>query len=153
VSRRSPANECTISELIFLCFGLLVGKGSVEVGITVVRKIVLQKRLLAHEFSIGAKTQFAILYRPLRITYSQPLSLHDRGDHLCRDGGAKGRYFESADRGAELTRSPIFGASSSARLAVLRFELARSTSCMTRRASQLWQASADTYAYGCTHVT
>ena len=59
---------------------------------------------------------------------SQPLCLDDRGDHLCRDGGVKGRYFERADRGAGLTRAPIFGACISARLAALRLQLERSTS-------------------------
>jgi hypothetical protein len=128
VTRRSPAIECDTLELIFVCFGLLVREKSVGVGIAVVCKIVLQKRLLVHKRSTDAKTQFAILYRPLRTTCSYPLSLQHRADHLRRDGGAKGRYFESADRGAGLTHAPIFGACNSARLAVLRFELARSTS-------------------------
>jgi hypothetical protein len=119
VTRRSPAIECDVLELIFVCFGLLVREKSVGVDIAIVCKIVLRKELLVHKRSTDAKTQFVILYRPLRMICSQPLSLHDRVNHLCRDGGAKGRYFESADRGAGLARSPIFGACSSARLAVL----------------------------------
>jgi hypothetical protein len=93
VTRRSPAIECDVLELIFVCFGLLVREKSVGVDIAIVCKIVLQKELLVHERSNDAKAQFVILYRPLRMTCSQPLSLHDRVDHLCRDGGAKGRYF------------------------------------------------------------
>jgi hypothetical protein len=99
VTRRSPAIDCDTLELIFICFGLLVRQKSVDADLTMVCKIFLQKRLLVHERSTDAKTQFAILYRPLRMTCSQPLSLHDCGKHLCRDGGAKGRYFESAHRG------------------------------------------------------
>ena len=110
------------------CFDLLIAYGSVEVGIGVIHRIVLQTVLLVRKFSIGAKIQFATLYRPLPMTCSQPLSLDDRGDHLCRDGGAKGRYFESVDRGAGLTYAPIFGACSSARLAALRLGLERCTS-------------------------
>jgi hypothetical protein len=109
-SRRSPAIECTTLELIFFCFDLLVGQGSVKVGIGVTHRTVLQNTLLARKCSIGAKTQFASWYRPLPMTCSQPLSLHDRGDHLCRDGGAEGWYFERADRGAGSTHAPIFGA-------------------------------------------
>jgi hypothetical protein len=119
----------------------------------VIRKIVLQSISLVRKCSIGPKTQFATVQRPLPMTCSQLLSLHDRDDHLCRDGGANGRYFEGADRGAGLTHAPTFGARSSARLAVLRPELARSTSCMTRRASQVWRGSADTCVCGCMHVT
>ena len=99
-----------------------------EVGIRVIHRIVLQTVLLVRKCSILAKTQFAILYRPLLMICSQPISLHHRGDHLCRDGSAKGRYFERADRGAGLTHAPIFGACSSARLAALRFEFERTTS-------------------------
>ena len=96
-------------------FDLLIGHGSVEVGIGVIHRIVLQTILLVRECSIGAKIQFATLYRPLPMTCSQPLSLDDHDDHLCRDGGVKGRYFERADRGAGLTHAPTFGACSSAR--------------------------------------
>jgi hypothetical protein len=101
---------CDIWELIFVCFGLLVREKSVGVGITMVCKIILQKRLLVHKHSTDAKTQFAILYRPLRTICSRPLSLHDRSDHLCRDSSAKGWYFESANRGEGLAHTPIFGA-------------------------------------------
>jgi hypothetical protein len=96
-------------QLIFFCFDLLVGEGSVEVGMGVIYKTVLQTVLLVRICSIGAKTQFATLYRPLPLICSQPLSLYECGDHLCRDGGAKGRYFERADRGAGSTHAPIFG--------------------------------------------
>jgi hypothetical protein len=119
----------------------------------VVRKTVLPNLFHIHRCSIGAKTQFATVYRPSRTSCSQPLSLHNRDDRVCRDGGAKGRYFESADRGAGLTHAPTFGACSSARLPLLRPELARSTSCMTRCVSHAWRGSTDTYACGCTHVT
>jgi len=132
-------------ELIFLCFGLRVGEGSVEIGIGVTHRTVLLNILLARKCSTGAKTQFVTLYRPLPMTYSQPLSLHDRGDHLCRDGGVKGRYLESVDRGAGQTRAPIFGAYSSARLAAFRLQLER-TNLMTRCVSQVWQGSAYTVA-------
>jgi hypothetical protein len=88
----------------------------------------LQAILFVRKCSIGAKTQFATLHKPLPMTCSQPLSLHDRDDHLCRDGGVKSRYFESADRSAGLTHAPMFGACSSARLAALRLQLERSTS-------------------------
>jgi hypothetical protein len=84
-TRRSLAIVCDILELILVCFGLLVREKSVGVGITMVCKIILQKRLLVHKHSTDAKTQFAILYRPLRTICSRPLSLHDRSDHLCRD--------------------------------------------------------------------
>jgi hypothetical protein len=127
-SRRSPAIECITLELIFFCFDLLVGEGSAEVGIRVIHRTVLLNILLARKCSIGAKTQDLTLYRPLPMTCSQPLSLDDRGDHLCRDGGVKGRYFERADRSAGLTHAPTFGACSSARLAALRLQLERSTS-------------------------
>jgi hypothetical protein len=69
----------------------------------------LQNILLVRKCSIRAKTQFAILYRPLLMICSQPISLDDRGDHLCRDGGAEGRFFESAAGGAGLTHAPVFG--------------------------------------------
>jgi hypothetical protein len=127
-SRRPPAIECTALELILSHLVLLVGKGSVKVGIVVIHRIVLQTMLLMRKCSICPKAQFATLHRPLPITCSQPLSLHACGDHICRDGGAYGRYFESADRDAGLTQAPIFGACSSARLAALRYELERSTS-------------------------
>jgi hypothetical protein len=116
-SRRSPAIECTTLELISFCFDLLVDQGSVELCIRVANRITSQNISLARKCSIGAKTQLATLHRPLPMTWSQPLSLHDRGDHLCRGDGAKGRYFQRADRGAGPTCSPIFGACSSARLA------------------------------------
>ena len=125
---RSPAIECIALELIFFCSDLLIGERGVEVGIGVIHSTVLQTMLLARKCSIGAKTQFASLHRPLPMTCSRQLSLHGRGDHLCRDSGAKGWYFERADRGVGLTHAPIFGACSSARLAALRFELERSTS-------------------------
>jgi hypothetical protein len=153
MTRRSPAIDCDILELMMVCFDLLVREKSAGVGIAMVYKIVLQNRLLVDKRSTDAKIQFAMLNQPSRTTCSQPLSLHDRGDHLCRDGGAKGRYFESADRGEGLTQAPTFGACSSARLAVLRLELARSTPCMTRRASQVWPGSADTCARDYIHVT
>jgi hypothetical protein len=108
-------------------FDLLVGQGSVEVGIGVTHKIVLPNILLVRKCSIGAKIQFATLYRPLPMTCSQSLSLDDRGDHLCRDGGVKSRYFERADRGAGLTHAPIFGACSSAQLATLQFDNRRTS--------------------------
>ena len=82
-----------------------------------IRKIVLQGISLARKCSIGYKTQFVTVHRSLLMTCSQLLSLHDRDDHLCRDGGAKGRYFDSADRGAGLTHAPVFGVCSSVRLA------------------------------------
>jgi len=119
-TKRSLAIECTTLELVSFCFDLLVGQGSVEVGIGITHRIVLQTISLVRKCSIGAKTQFATLHRPLPMTCSQPLSLHDRGDHLCRDGSAKGRYFQRADRGAGLTHAPMFGACSSARLAAFR---------------------------------
>jgi hypothetical protein len=100
----------------------------VEVGISVIHRIVLQTVLLVRKCSIRAKTQFAILYRLLLTICSQPISLDDRGDHLCRDGGVKGRYFKRADRGAGLTHAPIFGACSSAHLAALWLRLERSIS-------------------------
>ena len=106
----------------------MVGEGGVEVGIGVVHRIALQAILFVRKCSIGAKTQLATLQKPLPMTCSQPLSLHGRGDHLCRDGGVKGRYFERADRGAGLTHAPIFGACSSARLAALWLRLERSIS-------------------------
>jgi hypothetical protein len=140
----SPAIECTTLELISFCFDLLVDQGSVEVCIGVNHRIALPHILLVHKCSIGAKTQLATLHRSLPMTCSQPLSLHDRGDHLCRDGGVKSRYFERADRGAGLMRSPIFGACSSARLASLRFELER-TNLMPRCASQVWRSFAYIY--------
>ena len=114
-----------------------------EVGIRVIHRIVLQTVLLVRKCSILAKTQFAILYRLLLMICSQPLSLHDRGDHLCRDGGAEGRYFESADRGAGLTHAPIFGVQlgSACSLAIR----ARAHNLMTRCESQLWRGSAYTY--------
>ena len=108
-------------------FDLPIGHGSVEVGMGVTHRIVLQTILLVRKCSIGAKIQFATLYRPLPITCSLPLSLHDRGDHLCRDGGVRSRYFERADRGAGLTHAPIFGACSSARLAALQFDKRRTS--------------------------
>jgi hypothetical protein len=116
-SRRSPTIECTTLELISFCFDLLISQGSVEVGIGVTHRIVLQNMLLVRKCSIGAKTQLATLYRPLLMICSQPISLDDRGDRLCRDGGVKSRYFERADRDAGLTHAPIFGACNSARLA------------------------------------
>ena len=124
-------------------FDLLIGHGSVEVGIGVIHRIVLQTILLVRECSIGAKIQFATLYRPLPMTCSQPLSLDDHGDHLCRDGGVKGRYFESADGGAGLTHAPIFGVQlgSACSLAIR----ARAHHLMTRCASQVWRGSAYTY--------
>jgi hypothetical protein len=106
---------------------LLIGHGSVEVGIGVIHRIVLRTVLLVHESSIGAKIQFATLYEPLPMTCSQPLSLDDRGDHLYRDGGVKSRYFERADRGAGLTHAPIFGACSSVRLAALQSDKRRTS--------------------------
>jgi len=105
----------------------VVGEGSVEVGIGIIHRAVLLNILLARKCSIGAKIQFATLYRPLPMTCSQSLSLNDRGDHLCRDGSAKGRYFDRADRGAGLTRAPIFGACSSARLAALQSDMRRTS--------------------------
>jgi hypothetical protein len=119
--RRSSAVECPPSELVYFSFGLLLRERSEEVGVGVIHKIILQSILLVRKCSISVETQFATLHRPLPMTCSQPLSLHDRGGYLCRDGGAKGRYFERADRGAGLTRPPIFGASSSAQLAASRF--------------------------------
>jgi hypothetical protein len=107
--RRSPASECITLELIFFCFDLLIGERGVEVGIGAIHRTVLQNILLGRKCSIGAETPFATLYRPLPMTCNQPLNLHDRGDHLCRDDGVKGRYFEGADRGAGLTHAPIFG--------------------------------------------
>jgi hypothetical protein len=108
-------------------FDLLIGHGSVEVGIGVIHRIVLQTILLVRICSIGAKIQFAILYRPMPMTCSQPLSPDDRDDHLCRDGGVKGRYLERADRGAGLTHAPIFGVCSSARLAALQSDKRRTS--------------------------
>jgi hypothetical protein len=139
-SRRSLAIECITVELIFFCFGLLVDKGGVEVGKGVVHRTVLLNILTACKCSIGAKTQFETLYRPLSMTCSQPLSLDDRGDHLCRDGSVKGRYFESADGGAGLTHAPIFGVQlgSACSLAIR----ARAQHLMTRCASQAWQVTA-----------
>jgi hypothetical protein len=55
-SRRSPAIECTSSQLIFLFFGLLVGEGSVEIGTVVIRGIVLRTMLLVHKCSICPET-------------------------------------------------------------------------------------------------
>jgi hypothetical protein len=63
----------------------------VEVSIRVIHRIVLQTVLLVRKCSICAKTQFAILYRLLLMICSQLISLDDRGDHLYRDGGVKGR--------------------------------------------------------------
>jgi hypothetical protein len=124
----------------FLCFGLLVGEGSVEVSIGVIHRIVLQTVLLVRICSIRAQTQFAILYRPLLMICSQPISLDDRDDHLCRDDGAKVWYFESADGGAGLTHAPIFGVQlGSACSLVIR---ARAQHLMTRWASQAWQVTA-----------
>jgi hypothetical protein len=100
----------------------------VEVGIRVIYRTVLQTVLLVRKCYIRAKTQFAILYRLLLMICSQPISLDDRGDYLCRDSGVKGRYFERADRGAGLTHAPIFGVCSSARLAALWLRLERSIS-------------------------
>jgi hypothetical protein len=116
-SRGSLAIECTTLELILFYFDLPIGQGSVEVGIGVIHRIVLQTISLVRKCSFGAETKLVTLYRPLPMTCSQPLSMHDRGDYLCKDGGMKSRYFESADRGAGLTHAPIFGACSSARLA------------------------------------
>jgi hypothetical protein len=124
-SRGSLAIECTTLELMLFYFDLLIGHGSAAVGIGVIHRIVLQTILLVRKCSIGAKIRFATLYRPLSMTCSQSLSLDDRGDHLCRDGGVKSRYFERADRGAGLTHAPIFGACSSARLAALRSDKRR----------------------------
>jgi hypothetical protein len=124
-SRGSLAIECTTLELILFYFDLLIGYGSVEVGIGVIHRIVLQTILLVRKCSIGAKIHLATLYRPLPMTCSQSLSLDDRGDHLCRDGGVKSRYFERADRGAGLTHPPMLGACSSARLAALRSDKRR----------------------------
>jgi len=126
-SKRSSAIECITLELIFFCFDLLVGHGSAEVGIGVIHRTVLLNILLARKCSIGAKTQFVTLYRPLPMTCSQPLSLDDRGDHLCRDSGVKSRYFERAGRGAGLTHAPIFDARSSAQLAALQFDKRRTS--------------------------
>ena len=130
-------------ELIFFCFGLLVDEGGVEVGKGVVHRTVLLNILIARKCSIGAKTQFETLYRPSSMTCSQPLSLDDRGDHFCRDGGVKSRYFESADGGAGLTHAPIFGVQlgSACSLAIR----ARAHHLMTRCASQVWRGSAYTY--------
>ena len=130
-------------ELILFCFDLLVGHGSVEVGIGVIHRTILLNRLLARKCSIGAKTQFVTLYRPLPMTCSQRLCLDDRGDHLCRNGGVKGRYFERADRGAGLTHAPIFGVQlgSACSLAIR----VRAHHLMTRCASQVWRGSAYTY--------
>jgi len=144
-TRRSPVIECFALQLIFFCFGLMVGEGGLEVGIGVVQRIALQAISFVCKCSIGAKTQFATLYRPLPMICSQLLSLHDRGDHLCRGDGAKGRYFERDDRGAGLTHAPTFGACSSARLAAFRLQLER-TNLMTRCVSQVWQGSAYTVA-------
>jgi hypothetical protein len=119
--RRSSAVECCPSELVHFSLGLLVRERSVEVDIGVIHRIVLQSILLVRRCLISVETRFATPHRPLQITCSQPLSLHVCSGYLCRDGGAKGRYFERADRGAGLTRPPIFGASSSARLAASRF--------------------------------
>ena len=114
-----------------------------EVGIRVIHRIVLQTVLLVRKCSIRAKTQFAILYRLLLMICSEPISLHHRGDHLCRDGSAKGRYFERADRGAGLTHAPIFGVQlgSACSLAIR----VRAHHLMTRCASQVWRGSAYTY--------
>jgi hypothetical protein len=142
-SRGSLAIEYFALELIFFCFDLLVGEGGVEVGIRVIHRIVLQTVLLLRKCSIRSKTQFAILYRLLLMICSQPISLDDRGNHLCRDGGAEGRYFESADGGAGLTHAPIFGVQlgSACSLAIR----AQAHHLMTRCESQVWRGSAYTY--------
>jgi hypothetical protein len=114
-------------ELILFYFDLPIGHGSVEVGIGVIHRVVLQTILLVRKCSIGAKIQFTILYSPLPMTCSQPVSLDDRGDHLCRGDGMKSRYFERADRGVGLTHAPMFGACSSARLAALQFDKRRTS--------------------------
>jgi hypothetical protein len=116
-SRRSPAIECITLEMNPFCFDLLIGEGSAEVGTGVIHRIALWAILFVRKRSIGAKTPFVTLYRPLPMICSQPLSLYDRGDHPCRGDGVKSLYFERADRGAGLTHAPIFGVCSSARLA------------------------------------
>jgi hypothetical protein len=69
-SRGSLAIECTTLELILFYLDLLIGHGSVEVGIGVIHRIVLRTVLLVRESSIGAKIQFATLYRPLPMACS-----------------------------------------------------------------------------------
>ena len=69
-SRGSLAIECITLELILFYFDLLIGHGSVEVGIGVIHRTVLQTVSLVRKCSIGATIQFATLHRPLPMTCS-----------------------------------------------------------------------------------